>query len=148
MRGTTDLQVTMLPTLTSDSLIPSDHPIRRIKPIVEAILAELEPEFDAMYAATGWQSVSPEQLLKATVLMALYSIRSERQFCERLRYDLLFKYFPFLAGSPCAACLPALRFPLGGPWRGCINARRGSRDWSPRRAPSGRRDARQSANVG
>ena len=53
----------------------------------------LEPWFDAMYARTGRQSVPPEQLLKATVLMALYSIRSERQFCERLRYDLLFKFF-------------------------------------------------------
>ena len=93
MRGTTNLQVTMLSTLTSDSLIPADHPIRRIKPVAEAVLAELEPEFDAMYAATGRHSVPPEQLLKATVLMALYSIRSERQFCERLRYDLLFKYF-------------------------------------------------------
>ncbi len=93
MRGTTNLQVTMLSTLTSDSLIPADHPIRRIKPVVEAVLAYLEPEFDAMYAATGRHSVPPEQLLKATVLMALYAIRSERQFCERLRYDLLFKFF-------------------------------------------------------
>ena len=57
------------------------------------MLAELGPEFDAMYAATGRHSVPPEHLLKASVLMALYSIRSERQFCERLRYDLLFKYF-------------------------------------------------------
>jgi transposase len=57
------------------------------------VLAELAPEFDAMYARTGRQSVPPEHLLKATVLMALYSIRSERQFCERLRYDLLFKFF-------------------------------------------------------
>jgi len=93
MRGTTDLQVTMLSTLTTDSLIPPEHPIRRIKVVVEAVLADLEPEFDAMYARTGRQSVPPEQLLKATVLMALYSIRSERQFCERLRYDLLFKFF-------------------------------------------------------
>ncbi len=93
MRGTTSRQVTMLSTLTPDSLIPADHPIRRIKPVVEAVLAELGPEFDAMYATTGRQSVPPEQLLKATVLMALYTIRSERQFCERLRYDLLFKYF-------------------------------------------------------
>jgi transposase len=93
MRGTTTRQVTMLSTVTSDSLIPMDHPIRRIKPVVEAVLAELGPEFDAMYARTGRQSVPPEQLLKATVLMALYSIRSERQFCERLRYDLLFKFF-------------------------------------------------------
>jgi transposase len=93
MRGTTTRQATMLSTLTSESLIPLDHPIRRIKPVVEAVLAELAPEFDAMYARTGRQSVPPEHLLNATVLMALYSIRSERQFCERLRYDLLFKFF-------------------------------------------------------
>jgi transposase len=93
MRGTTTRQVTMLSALTTDSLIPPEHPIRRIKPVVEAVLSELGPEFDAMYARTGRQSVPPEQLLKATVLMALYSIRSERQFCERLRYDLLFKFF-------------------------------------------------------
>ena len=93
MRGTTDPQTTMLSTLTPDSMIPPDHPIRRIKKVVETVLADLDPEFDAMYAATGRQSVPPEQLLKASVLMALYSIRSERQFCERLRYDLLFKYF-------------------------------------------------------
>ena len=93
MRGTTTRQVTMLSALTTDSLIPPEHPIRRIKLVVEAVLAELGPEFDAMYARTGRQSVPPEQLLKATVLMALYSIRSERQFCERLRYDLLFKFF-------------------------------------------------------
>ena len=93
MRGTTTRQAAMLSTLTTDSLIPTDHPIRRIKPVVEAVLRELGPEFDAMYARTGRQSVPPEQLLKATVLMALYSIRSERQFCERLRYDLLFKFF-------------------------------------------------------
>jgi transposase len=93
MRGTSTRQVTMLSALTPDSLIPTDHPIRRIKPVVEAVLAELSPEFDAMYAATGRQSIPPENLLKSKVLMALYSIRSERQFCERLRYDLLFKYF-------------------------------------------------------
>jgi transposase len=93
MRGTTTRHATMLSTLTTDSLIPLDHPIRRIKPVVEAVLAELAPEFDAMYARTGRQSVPPEHLLKATVLMALYSVRSERKFCERLRYDLLFKFF-------------------------------------------------------
>ena len=57
------------------------------------MLAELDGEFDAMYATTGRPSVPPEQLLKATVLMAMYSIRSERAFCERLNYDLLFKWF-------------------------------------------------------
>jgi len=93
MRGTPDTQLTMLSTLNPEILIPSDHPIRRIKAVVEAVLADLGPEFDAMYATTGRHSVPPEHLLKASVLMALYSIRSERQSCERLRYDLLFKYF-------------------------------------------------------
>jgi transposase len=93
MRGTSDPQTTMLSTLTPDSLIPPDHPIRRIKKVVEAVLTDLDPEFDAMYATTGRHSVPPEQLLKSSVLMALYSIRSERQFCERLQYDMLFKFF-------------------------------------------------------
>ena len=70
MRGTTTRQAAMLSTLASDSLIPFDHPIRRIKPVVEAVLA---PEFDAIYARPGRQSVPPEHLLKATLLMALHS---------------------------------------------------------------------------
>ncbi len=83
----------MLTTLSTEELIPVDHPIRRIRVIVDAVLAELDDTFDAMYASSGRSSVPPEALLKATVLMAMYSIRSERAFCERLNYDLLFKWF-------------------------------------------------------
>jgi transposase len=83
----------MLLSLSPEELIPAGHPIRRIKRVVDAVLGELDEEFDVMYAAIGRPSVPPEQLLKATVLMALYSIRSERAFCERLNYDLLFKWF-------------------------------------------------------
>jgi transposase len=83
----------MLTTLSPEDLIPKDHPIRRIRAVVDAVLADLDGEFEAMYARGGRPSVPPEQLLKATVLMALYSIRSERAFCERLNYDLLFKWF-------------------------------------------------------
>jgi len=93
MRGTPDLQTTMLTGLSTESLIPADHPIRRIRQVVEAVLRELDREFTGMYAATGRPSVPPEVLLKSTVLMAMYSIRSERAFCERLNYDLLFKWF-------------------------------------------------------
>ena len=93
MRGTPDLQTTMLTALSTESLIPADHPIRRIRKVVEAVLRELDPEFAGMYAATGRPSVPPEVLLKSTVLMAMYSMRSERAFCERLNYDLLFKWF-------------------------------------------------------
>jgi transposase len=83
----------MLSSLSAEELIPADHPIRRIRKVVDVVLAELDGEFDAMYATSGRPSVPPETLLKATVLMALYSIRSERAFCERLNYDLLFKWF-------------------------------------------------------
>jgi len=83
----------MLTTLSTEDLIPADHPIRRIRAVVDAVLADLDGVFDGMYAPGGRSSVPPEALLKATVLMALYSIRSERAFCERLNYDLLFKWF-------------------------------------------------------
>ena len=93
MRGTPDPQLAMLTTLQPGDLIPVDHPIRRIRKVVDVVLDELDGEFDVMYAKSGRPSVPPEQLLKATVLMAMYSIRSERAFCERLNYDLLFKWF-------------------------------------------------------
>lgn len=83
----------MLTTLSTEELIPADHPIRRIRVVVDAVLADLDEVFDVMYAARGRRSIPPETLLKATVLMAMYSIRSERAFCERLNYDLLFKWF-------------------------------------------------------
>jgi transposase len=93
MRGKQEKQITMLSALTPDQLVPQDHPIRRIKPIVDQALKELSPTFNRMYADVGRPSIPPEQLLKASLLIALYSIRSERQFCERLQYDLLFKWF-------------------------------------------------------
>lgn len=83
----------MLSSLSAEDLIPGDHPIRKIRRIVDEVLAELDGEFDAMYSRVGRPSIPPEHLLKATVLMALYSMRSERAFCERLNYDLLFKWF-------------------------------------------------------
>jgi transposase len=93
MRGTPDPQLAMLTSLSTEDLIPPDHPIRKIRVVVDAVLGELDPVFDEMYATSGRRSVPPEMLLKATVLMAMYSIRSERAFCERLNYDLLFKWF-------------------------------------------------------
>lgn len=93
MRGKKENQTIVFSLLTPDQLVPQDHPIRHIKPIVDKALRELSPIFDKMYADTGRPSIPPEHLLKASLLIALYSIRSERQFCERLQYDLLFKWF-------------------------------------------------------
>jgi len=61
--------------------------------MVDRALSELSPTFSQMYAKVGRPSIPPEHLLKGCLLMALYTIRSERQFCERLQYDLLFKWF-------------------------------------------------------
>ncbi len=93
MRGTPDRQLSMLSSLSTEDLIPADHPIRRIRVVVDTVLADLDDVFDAMYAKSGRPSVPPEMLLKASVLMAMYSMRSERAFCERLNYDMLFKWF-------------------------------------------------------
>jgi transposase len=76
-----------------DERIPQGHPIRQIKALSDAALTELGPVFDAMYAESGRPSVPPERLLKAQLLIALFSVRSDRQFCEQLDYNLLFRWF-------------------------------------------------------
>ena len=71
----------MLCLVSVEQFVPAKHPLRRIKPHVDALLAQLSGHFDEMYATVGRPSVPPEHLLKAIVLMALFSVRSERQFC-------------------------------------------------------------------
>jgi transposase len=93
MRGDVSQQAFMLTIRTPNDFVPAGHPIRAIKPIVDRALAQLSPVFTKMYAKVGRPSIPPEHLLKGSLLIALYSIRSERQFCERLQYDLLFKWF-------------------------------------------------------
>ena len=83
----------MLTSLSPEEFIPADRPIRRIRVVVDAMLADLEVVFDDMYATGGRRSVPPETLLKSKVWMAMYSIRSARAFCELPDYDLLFKWF-------------------------------------------------------
>jgi transposase len=73
--------------------IPKEHPLRRIKQLAEAVLKQLSPLFDEMYSVVGRPSIPPELLLKASLLMVLYTVRSERMFCEQLDYNLLFRWF-------------------------------------------------------
>ena len=93
MRGNNEQQAAVMLYITPDQKVPQDHPIRALKPIVDRALAELSPVFNQMYKKIGRPSIPPEHLLKASLLIAFYSVRSERQFCERLEYDLLFKWF-------------------------------------------------------
>jgi transposase len=83
----------MLCLLSPEDRVPKDHPLRGIKKLAEAALEELSPLFDVMYSANGRPSIPPEQLLKSQLLIALYSVRSERLFCEQLDYNLLFRWF-------------------------------------------------------
>lgn len=93
MRGKTDNQGSLLCLVDLGQRIPKQHPLRRIREVVEAVLRRLDPLFDEMYSSVGRSSVPPEQLLKGLLLMALYSIRSERQLCEQLQYNLLYRWF-------------------------------------------------------
>jgi transposase len=93
MRGRDTKQASMLCLISPESVVPADHPLRAVKRLIEIVLRELSVFFDEMYAKTGRPSIPPERLLKSTVLMALYTVRSERMFCEQLGYNLLFKWF-------------------------------------------------------
>ena len=93
MRGRQEPQVTMLAFVDLEERVPADHPLRTIKALADEALTRLSPEFERMYADVGWPSIPPERLLKASLLIALYSVRSERAFCEELDYNLLFRWF-------------------------------------------------------
>jgi transposase len=93
MRGNNTKQASMLTTVSPESVVPSKHPIRQVKAMVDEILRDLSSTFDAMYSTTGRPSIPPERLLKSSLLMALYSVRSERLFVEQLGYNLLFRWF-------------------------------------------------------
>jgi transposase len=93
MRGTKAPQSSMICLLSTESRIPERHPLRAVKKLVDAALKDLAPVFEGMYSNLGRPSIPPESLLKATLLMALYSVRSDRMFCDQLGYNLLFRWF-------------------------------------------------------
>ena len=93
MRGAETKQSGMFHYFSVEERVPLDHPIREIKKHTEAALKAMDRQFDKLYSVEGRPSVPPETLLKAQLLMALYTVRSDRSFCERLDYDLLFRWF-------------------------------------------------------
>ena len=86
-------QPDFLTVINLNECVPTDHPLRAIKRHLDAVLQRLSPLFDALYEELGRPSIPPEQLLKARVLTALYTVRSERLFCEQLGYNLLWLWF-------------------------------------------------------
>ena len=93
MRGHVDPQSGMFVYFSPDSRVPTDHPLRSIKTYADAVLGSMSGEFDRLYSSTGRPSIPPERLLKGSLLIALYSVRSDRMFCEMLNYNILFRWF-------------------------------------------------------
>src|SRR5207302_7838196 len=93
MRGEERRQRAMLMIMEPGDRVPKEHPLRRVKELADAALPQLSPLFDEMYREIGRPSIPPERLLKASLLMALYTVRSERMFCEQLDYNLMFRWF-------------------------------------------------------
>ena len=97
MRGSDGMQEALFTVAKLDDFIPLDHPLRRIRLLVNEALVQLNGLFNEIYADEGRPSIAPEKLLRASLLQVFYSVRSERQLCEQLHYNLLFRWFVGLA---------------------------------------------------
>lgn len=93
MRGEINPQDGMFSYVSAEQRVPVDHPLRSIKAYADAALRAISPKLDELYGSTGRPSIAPERLLKGQLLIALYSVRSDRAFCEQLDYNLLFRWF-------------------------------------------------------
>lgn len=93
MRGGDDRTEGLFSYVSCEARVPADHPLRPIRAIADEALEVLSPEFEGLYAKVGRPSIAPEKLLRALLLQAFYSIRSERQLMEQMDYNLLFRWF-------------------------------------------------------
>jgi transposase len=93
MRGLDQTSGSLFSYVDLEARVPAKHPLRVIKGLVDDVLVSLDAEFERLYEGTGRQSIAPERLLRASLLQAFYSVRSERQLMEQIDYNLLFRWF-------------------------------------------------------
>jgi len=93
MRGDDQICGSLFSYIDLEARVETGHPLRPIREIANTALAALSGEFEALYSGLGRPSIPPEKLLRATLLQAFYSVRSERQLMERIKFDLLFRWF-------------------------------------------------------
>lgn len=93
MRGSDATSGSLFSYVDLEQRVPAQHPLRVIKAIVDDVLVSLDADFERLYEGTGRQSIAPERLLRASLLQAFYSVRSERQLMEQIDYNLLFRWF-------------------------------------------------------
>ena len=97
MRGSDGMQEALFTVSKLDDFVPADHPLRSVRTLVDEALERLSGLFNTMYADTGRASIAPEKLLRAMLIQVLFSVRSERQLMEQVRYNLLYRWFIGLA---------------------------------------------------
>src|SRR5256712_13203601 len=93
MRGEDNKQEAMFSYVSPEKRVPTDHPLRPIRAMVDGILKEMSPQFAKRYSDVGRPSIAPERLLRVLLLQIFYSVRSERLLMEKLQYNLLFRWF-------------------------------------------------------
>ena len=93
MRGTDEASGSLFSYVDLEERIPARHPLRKVRQVVNDALASLDAEFDRLYSAEGRPSIAPERLIRASLIQILFSVRSERQLMEQMRYNLLFRWF-------------------------------------------------------
>jgi len=93
MRGTDETSGSLFSCVDLDERIPSRHPLRKIRQIVNDALASLDSDFEVLHAAEGRPLIAPERLLGASLIQILFSVRSERPLMEQMQYDLMFRWF-------------------------------------------------------
>jgi transposase len=93
MRGTDETSGSLFSYVDLEERIPSRHPLRKIRQIVNDALASLDSDFEVLYSAESRPSIAPERLLRASLIQILFSVRSERQLMEQMQYNLMFRWF-------------------------------------------------------
>src|SRR2546429_7376930 len=93
MRGDDNQQEGMFSYISPEKRVPTEHPLRPIRKMVDEILKEMSPQFQKLYSDVGRPSIAPERLLRSLLLQIFYSVRSERMLMEQLQYNLLFRWF-------------------------------------------------------
>src|ERR1700692_2802521 len=102
MRGKDEQEANIISYISPEQRVPQDHPLRSLRAMTDEALRQLRPRFNSLYSKSGRASIAPEQLLRALLLQALYSVRSERMLMEQLDYNLLFRW---CWTYPCASKL-------------------------------------------
>src|SRR3990172_3052457 len=93
MRGQDQQQEGMFSYISPEQRVPRDHPLRRVRALVDVALKQMSPQFAELYSRYGRPSIAPEKLLRALLLQFFYGVRSERLLMEQLAYNLLFRWF-------------------------------------------------------